>query len=742
MTLIEKFQPRKTIWIVAVLFYVGLPVPGIHAETFSEAPHWAFQPLYPVTLPTVSGTISSGWDKHPIDRLVLAKLQAEGLKPVEQTSKRKLIRRVYLDLIGLPPTPEEMEACLADDSVDAYQKLIDRLLSSRHYGERWGRHWLDIVRYADTAGDNSDCPVPEMYRYRDYVINAFNNDKPYDEFLLEQLAGDLLANDNPHERLAEKVIATGYIALAKRFGNRPYQYRHVEIGDLIDCTGRGFLALTMGCARCHDHKFDPMTADDYYALYGIFDSTTYSFSGAEATKDRLHLVSTLYPHEEYLARKAKYNEQAQPLAKEILELEGVNPLTTTILESNKAISLLEKQIQQNKDTGKDTSQLEQKLAKFVAEKDKAEGELHAKLKPLKASLAKIDEAYAPLMQTVAFAASVGKAADAPLQQMGDPDLPGKIIKRGVPKFLAGDQPLLIPEETSGRLEFARWLTKPGTVAEGLTSRVMVNRIWQHHFGQAIVLTPSNFGLNGQSPSQPELLDWLATEFVKRGWSIKAIHRLIMLSKTYRLSSQHDPHNYATDPDNKWLWHYNRHRLDAEVIRDAMLVISGKLDRTRPGAHPFPPIREWRFSQHKPFKAVYPSQHRSVYLMTQRNQRHPYLAIFDGPDTNLSTGMRTRSILPQQALYLMNNPFVKEQAKAFAVQLIDWSSVTDERIERAHQSAWGRPATPAEIDKGIAYIQHYQQQLQHEDVPNDQWEAVTWTSYAKLMLIANEFLHVE
>lgn len=724
--------------VLAVALVVITIAAAAGSETASTEKHWAFQPLRPSPPPDDP----SGWAEQAIDKFVIAQLREKGLNPVALADKRTLIRRVYLDLIGLPPPPEETAAFLADKSAHSYATLVDRLLTSPHYGERWGRHWLDVVRYADTAGDNTDCPVPEMYRYRDYVIDSFNADKPYDVFLHEQLAGDILAEANPQTNFAERKTATGYIALAKRFGGGAYSHRHMEIGDIIDCTGRGLMGLTMGCARCHDHKTDPLSNQDYYALYGLFASTTYSFSGSEGTKIRQNLVSLLYPHEEFLKRKEIYDSQAGPVRKKRDYWMGVNPLTTRIEELKREIPALEKQIAARMGDGEDVTELKQKLKKLQRIAGETGGALEAKLIPLRAELARINDAFAPLMETVAFAASEGTPADVALQKAGDPTQQGEVIQRGAPAFLCDATSLDVPTASSGRLEFARWLTAPGTTAGALTSRVMVNRIWQQHFGQGIVGTPSNFGLNGEPPTHPDLLEWLATQFLQRGWSIKTMHRLILLSKTYRLASSAHAGNMAVDPDATLLWRYRRHRLEAEVIRDSMLALSGNLDRDRSGPHPFPPETEWTFTQHRPFKEFYPSLHRSVYLMTPRNRRHPYLAIFDGPDPNLTTGRRSRSVTPQQSLFLMNSPFVNQQAEGIAAQLIDWSQIPTDRIERAHQSILGRLPTPAELDTGLAYLESYQEQLQHDGIPAEQHEAACWKSYARLMLASNEFSYVE
>jgi hypothetical protein len=297
----------------------------------------------------------------------------------------------------------------------------------------------------------------------------------------------------------------------------------------------------------------------------------------------------------------------------------------------------------------------------------------------------------------------------------------------------------VPDRSSGRAQLAQWITRDD---HPLTARVIVNRVWQHHFGRGIVATPSNFGIRGEPPSHPELLDWLTAWFVSRGWSIKDLHRQILLSKTYQLSSEFDPQNALIDPGNRWLWHFQRSRLDAESIRDAMLSVSGRLDRRRPPAHPFPPIETWRWTQHNAFKEVYASQHRSVFLMTQRLVKHPYLAIFDGPDTNTSTDVRPHSTVPTQALFLMNNPFVEAQAEAFARRLTVEESDPERRLERAWEIAWGRPPLPPEIDRARRYLESYSTALLSLGTPTGKTEIDAWTSLARILLTSNEFLYVE
>jgi hypothetical protein len=661
--------------------------PGVDA--FAAGKHWAFVPARKPQPPADP----SGWASSPLDCFIAAGQRQRGVRPVMEADRRTWLRRVTFDLIGLPPTPAEIAAFLADLSAEAQVRVVDRLLASPRYGERWGRHWMDLVRYADTAGDNADYPIPEAALYRDYVIDSFNADKPYNEFLREQLAGDLLALEGPPAKYAERIIATTYLALSRRYLTAPYEQWHLTLEDTIDATGRAFLGLTLRCARCHDHKFDPIRQEDYYALYGIFASTQFPYAGSEefASKKlpRTHFVPLLPP------------DQAQPK-----------------LEAHR----------------KKLADLRNQIARMAKEDPK-----QAKLPPLRKELFDLGRTNLPADLPGAYAVSDGKPVDVPLQRSGDPERPGSVVKRGVPKFLAGSRPFVIPPGSSGRMELARWLT---ALENPLTARVMVNRIWQHHFGEGLVPTPSNFGLNGRPPSHPELLDWLAGRFIESGWSIKVMHRLIVLSQTYRLGSVPDSANAARDPANRGYWHCERRRLDAEAIRDAMLAVSGTLDLRRPGRHGFPPMTAWTWTQHAPFKAVYPSQHRTVYLMTQRLQRHPFLALFDGPDTNVTTDTRTRSTVPLQALYLMNNPFVTEQAKALAARLLLDSPELPQRVRQAYELVWGRLPGDAEIEAAQHYLERYGQELARLDVPLQTCELEAWTSLARVLLGANEFVYVD
>ncbi|WP_165247365.1 PSD1 and planctomycete cytochrome C domain-containing protein [Paludisphaera soli] len=599
--------------------------------------HWSFRPLADPPVPEVR---DRDWPASPIDRFVLAKLEEAGRTPGPPASRRAFVRRVSFDLTGLPPTPEEVEAFEADPApeAEAVARLVDRLLASPRYGERWGRIWLDLVRYADTAGETADYPVPEAYRYRDYVIDAFNADLPYDRFLAEQVAGDLLAADG---RARESLIATGFLAVSRRFGFDPQNYHHLTIEDTIDALGKSVLGLTVACARCHDHKFDPIRQADYYALYGVFASTRYPFPGGEETKRPRDFV---------------------PLP----PTPGAAPGTA-------------------------------ELAYAVAESP--------------------------------------EPADARIQRRGDPTNLGAAVPRGFPAVLvAAGTPSVAAG--SGRRELAAWLTDRDNP---LTYRVLVNRVWQHHFGRGIVASASNFGVKGSPPSHPELLDWLALRFLDDGLSIKALHRRILLSAAYRTASGTPD---EADPENVRLARFNRRRLDAEEIRDALLSVSGTLDPSRGGPHPFPPVDQWGYTQHAPFLAAYPSDRRSVYLMTQRLRRHPFLGLFDGADPNSSTEARGATTVPTQSLFFLNDPVVHRAAEALADRLLAEAADPAARVDRAFRLALGRPASAAEVDRMREHLEACRADLAGDGEPAETLDRRAWASLARVLFGTNEFVYVD
>jgi hypothetical protein len=684
--------PAQTVQDFATWISQGAvwPAKAGRPDLFVTQKHWAFRPVRAVQPPLDP----TRWSDNPVDRFIAARRQVAGLKPVREADKVTLLRRVTFDLVGLPPTPEEIGAFLADERPDAYERLVERLLASPHYGECWGRHWMDVVHYADTAGDNADYPVPEARLYRDWIINAFNADKPYDQFLREQLAGDILAKEGPREKYAEQVVATTFLGLSRRYLTAPYESWHLTLEDTIDTVGRAFLGLTIRCARCHDHKFDPITKEDYYALYGIFASTKFPFAGSE------EFFSMKFPREHFVSLK--------PPAE-----------ATSLLEFRR----------------KEMAWLQSLIALLNSWRLPATDRtrlLYVRLEALRRT-------NLPPELPGAYGVSEGKPIDVALHIAGNPDRPGPVVKRGVPTFLGGKTPFVIAPGGSGRRELANWVASPDNP---LTARVLVNRVWQWHFGKGLVVTPSNFGLRGEAPTHPELLDWLTAEFVRGGWSIKRLHRLIVLSKTYRLSSVDDPASTAKDPGNRWYWRCDRRRLDAESLRDAMLTASGRLDLRRPGPHPFPPITAWAWTQHAPFKDVYPSDHRSVYLMTQRLKRHPFLALFDGPDTNVSTDARTSSTVPLQALFLLNNRWVHEQAEGLARRVLSQVSDGAVRVNLAYELTWGRTPEHDEVQTALRYVEYYREGLARSGVAGEAREVQAWSSLARVLLAANEFIYVD
>ncbi len=685
-------DPRQSTAVVAPV----KPKASVNIEEGRK--FWSFQPLHKAPLPSIA---DQAWPRTSIDRFILAKLEERGIAPTANADKRMLLRRVTFDLTGLPPTPEEMIAFLADTSPHAFENAVDRLLASPRYGEKWGRHWLDVVRYADTCGNGSDYPVLQAHKYRDWVIRAFNRDLPYNEFVREQIAGDLIDGGTAEER-NERIVATGYLAMSRRFGGSRDGEFHLTLEDTIDNLGRTFLGFSLSCARCHDHKFDPFTTSDYYGLFGIFHSTRYPFPGAEANKvpaDFVPLVpqaeieALLKPHREKLATIDAEIKQLETALNEVKKLPDSEEKTTKLKSANDA----------------------------VAEAKKRRGEILD-------AMPVINDAYA---------VAEGKASNARIQVRGDPKRLGEEVPRHFPAVLGGFE---LPRDfkASGRLELADWLVDP---KNPLVARVIVNRIWQYHFGQGIVQTPNDFGHQGKAPTHPELLDHLASEFIEQGWSIKAMHKLILLSHTWQLSSNAVPQDIERDPQNELLGRFTRRRLDAEEIRDALLLVSGQLDETPPGPHPFPPVHRWGYTQHNPFVAVYDTRRRSIYMMQQRQRKNPYLALFDGADPSTSTGDRPLSTTPLQALFMLNDPLAHTSAEKFG-ERVRLPADEKSRLTVAYEGAFNREPSDNELAECHAFLQAYRDQLAALKSPSAQIERQCWTALARVLLSANEFIFVD
>lgn len=696
---VHRFAALTCLWLLALS--QDCPAASTEIPSAAQQSWWAFQPIKIQPPPQVSDP--GHWARTDVDRYILESMAAHEARPLPPAAPATLLRRVYFDLIGLPPSPEDVSAFLANPSRNAFSNVVERLLASPRYGERWGRHWMDVVRYADTAGDNADYPVPEASRYRDYIIDAFNQDKPFDQFIREQLAGDLLLTGATPEHYAERIVATGFLALSRRYATAPFELMHLTIEDTVETTGRAFLGLGLKCARCHDHKFDPVTTRDYYGLYGFFASTRFPYAGSEEFQSknlpRTGFVPLLPPE-----------QAARPLD-----------------ENRRRLELLRKELAQ--------------LEKAVAEgktNSQAKTGIETQLTALRTELKRRERSGALPDLPVAYAVWDEKPVDQAIQRQGDPSRPGEVVPRCLPTFLGQGRTLAIPEGSSGRLQLAQWIASRDNP---LTARVLVNRLWHHHFGHGLVATPSDFGLRSQPPSHPALLDALADRFIREGWSIKAMHRLILHSAVWQQASPSDTHTPTPTGQSLWVGH-ERRRLDAESIRDAIMTAAGTLDLERPGPHPFPPIEDWHWTQHNPFKTVYASNHRSVYLMRQRLQRHPYLALFDAPDANQTTEARTSATVPQQALYLMNNPFVREQSDALAHRILATPAPLSASIERAFLLAWSRRPEPPERRQAQAYLERYQRQSIREGMAPSEARQRAWSSYARVLLTANEFFYLD
>ena len=1128
--------------------------------TFEVEGHWAFQTVAdPAPPPVVDGA----WCRTPIDRFIRARQEEAGLAPLPAADRRTLIRRATFDLTGLPPTPAEIEAFLTDPAPDAFEKVVERLLATEAYGERWARHWLDVVRYADTAGETADYPVPVAWRYRNYCVDAFNRDLPYDEFLRQQLAGDILAAEGPAEAYAERVAATGFLAISRRFGFDSEKYHHLTIQDTIDTVGQSIMALSLGCARCHDHKFDAVSLRDYYGLYGIFESSRYPFPGSEQ-KQRVRALAPLEPPGPDARRFRDYEARVAGLAGELAALDrpvpaatlrsvtdldgdfelqapagggsygvlvppwryegpiavtaaaqspfkniypggrcgvsiaagagpyrctqavhgatlageavflnldlrlpapppeaiglhrftvtdaggstidvvlgsgslslrsggaahdlgplptgewinfqlvidasartiagqwgspgalhsfGPFPLSSGITGRVTTVELASLAEPATADApaapldcdnlalqstpippvslerpaaiaGPDAKALRTRLRELAghdgdlemqtagappaapwnpgpasvvrldaraqspftnlyalgrlglqlpsrAEYDgfglalppippDKEGHLHIgfDIRPGKrtgdgagtwrysighgpgpspaielffddaafftrdgqvtspvgaiaaerwhqvqlvldlakrtytglllsegtstpfsgplaagwdgtidytfidsyghvgglrpaldvdnfvvsstphrpldhpadapASAAGRDEEIAAIKGTLAalearadslaaelrlllaegpvpmaYAMAEGTPADARIQRRGEPDDPGDTVPRGFIAVL-GDAALPATTTGSGRLELADWLTRP---SHPLTARVMVNRIWQHHFGRGLVATPNDFGVRGRPPTHPELLDRLATDFVRGGWSIKAIHRQILASAVWQQATARTDDGATTADARTFYVGFERRRLSAEEIRDAILAVSGRLDRSRGEGHPFPPSYEWGYSQHGPFGAVYDHDRRSLYLMTGRLKRHPFLALFDGADPNASTADRLGTTVPTQALFFLNDPLVHGAAETWAGRLEGESPDRRRRIEAATLAAMGRSADSTDVAAAERFLATYAAALREgaSDVTEAAADHEALAAWLRTLLAGNEFLHVD
>ncbi len=653
--------------------------------------YWAFQPPQKPIVPKVK---NAKWSNEAIDRFLLARMEKEHVTPVLDADRATWLRRVTLDLSGLPPTPEEIDEFAQDRTKDAYGKVVDRLLASDRFGERWGRHWLDVARYADSIGRGRNYPFPFAWRYRNWVIDALNKDMPYDQFVRAQIAGDLLPTDSVQQHNAQ-LIATGFLTLGSHdlVEQNPAVFRMDVVDELINATTRSFLALTVGCARCHDHKFDPIPTSDYYAMAGIFRSTE-MLSGLQrrprdnASYFNVSLLAKLNyaPGEkepEFLPNPAQHQRWEQ-LQEEITELQQ-NP--------RKAIAKLNAQ------------------QPMPAKGQAANQALGQKLRTQAQQILNEMDKF-PLPKDLVMAVRESpNPADCEIHVHGEVKELGPTVPRGFPQVVSepGEKSQIGAHE-SGRLELAQWLTRRDNP---LTARVAVNRIWEHLFGRGIVGTVDNFGAMGDKPANQQLLDYLAVRFMDQGWSTKKIIREIVLSRAYRLSSAASDRNENIDPGNLLQWRANRRRLEVEAIRDSLLMIAGRLDLNPPAESPVMEFRRGRVvggknparnQRNAPEDYAVSMLCRTVYVPVVRNFLPDMFETFDFPEPSETKGVRDVTTVPTQALFMMNSKFAIEQSKHAAEKLLSVESSTPAaRVTRAYREVLGRAPTTSELAKSLEFV---------------------------------------
>jgi cytochrome c553 len=655
---------------------------------------WAFQLPKKHPVPAVK---NRSWPRTDIDRFLLAKMESDGIAPARDVDRATLIRRATFDLTGLPPTPQEVAAFLNDSSPNAFEKVVDRLLASKRFGERWGRHWLDVVRYAESTGKERNYPYAYAWRYRNYVIDSLNADKPYDRFIREQIAGDLLPAKS-NEQLNEQAIATGFLALGPKSLNERnrLKFEMEVVDDQIDVTGRAVLALTLACARCHDHKFDPIPTTDYYALAGIYRSTQV-LAGIRGRRARAGTSSGLVSLHSgkkggnYDGYQEKLQEARQQLRRAVTRLArqgGANGKRKKARKklNKKQLQRLINRMQEPVISRNDSPQVV-RLKKAVQQAIREIKKLQKNAPPAPAMAMGVKDA--------------GRAIDSKVFIKGEVTDQGETVPRGYVTAVWQPERAKMPADHSGRLQLADWLT---STKNPLIARVMVNRIWQHLFGTGLVKSVDNFGELGERPSHPQLLDYLAVDFMANGWSVKRAIKTQMLTRGYRLASEHSEKNYTLDPENRLVWRGGRRRLDAEAIRDAMLAVSGELDVQRPASSPLQNLGQGEIGRQLSAPSARGSKLRSVYLPVVRQAMPEMMRVFDVADPSLIVGEREVTTVPTQALFMMNNPFVIERSEAMAKRLLDEKGMDDsKRVAYAYQLALGRKPTKRETERVLKFL---------------------------------------
>jgi hypothetical protein len=681
--------------------------------------HWAFIPPAHHEPPIVK---NQAWVANPIDAFILAKLEENGLLPAAPADKRTLVRRAYFNLIGLPPTLEQLESFEKDERPDAWECLIDELLASKHYGEQWARHWLDLVRFAETNSFERDGRKPNAWQYRDYVIRSLNADKPYDQFVKEQLAGDEL-----DEITQDSITATGYYRLGIWDDEPadPVQARADERDDLVSTTGQVFLGLTLGCARCHDHKIDPIPQRDYYGMVSFFaDVTSYGERGDENTNSQWTIES-----EETRKLRRKFDEQIAKIEREKVSMEEVGVKRMSAID------------QRRSETPDRQELLNEKLEKYL---NASEWQLYIETNTRADEIRKMRDELPAAEAVLALARCESHPEPTRLAMRGNPHVLEDVVEPHFPQLFGTPTPD-IPEAAQGarsagrRRVLADWIASPDNM---LTARVIVNRVWQHHFGRGIVRSTNNFGELGDPPTHPELLDWLALWLIEHDWQLKPLHRLIMTSRAYQMSSHGDDRALAVDPTNDLFWRFDMRRLSAEELRDATLMVTGSLNTAMYGESFFPEMSsEVLATQSRPgdgWGESSPEQRsrRSVYIYVKRSLLLPLLTAFDFPDVDSSCEARFVTTQPQQSLTLLNGSFFNEQARRLMERIsATGSNDPGDQVKRAIEQALLRPATESEIAEGL----HLIARLQNEHGQSHE-EALRYWCLTVLNL--NEFVYLD
>ena len=718
--------------------------------------HWAWQPIALKPPPGVQGT----WARDAIDRFLLHKLQQKGIEPAPPADPASLLRRVYLDLTGLPPSPERVRSFLENPSSQQYEAIVDELLNSRHYGERWGRWWLDVTYYGDTLDTGSEILATEAWRYRDYVIRTFNQDKPVNRFFLEQIAGDLLPAKDQRER-NDLIMATGYLAIGPWsivLADKP-QLQMDTIDQQLELIGRGMLGLTLGCSRCHDHKFDPITLQDYYGMAGILKSTRTLHGrlsegyglGADPLSKRnkpdgvfsdVNKVRLLETAEERQQREKKLGTYEQEIA----------ALQKVLAPLKEAADLLKDQEAKNKEKSTGTrSEVEKDPEKDKDPEKEKKKELETKINSLEMRIGMLDF-NKPLPPFAYAVQDEEKPEDCRIAIRGNAHQLGNHVPRGFVQ-LASFGERQSSWKGSGRLELAKWLTDD---RQPLTPRVYVNRVWQQLFGTGLVRSSDNFGIRGDLPSHPELLDYLASEFIKQGWSTKKLVRRLVLTSAYRMSANPNPAAQEMDPDNSLVWRMNARRLEAETIRDSILAIAGKLDRTEGGGtlpthsletflpnlttfNPSGVIKTARLPENLRYR-------RTVYLPIFRTKQMKELDIlnyFDFAEPTQINASRRTTVVPTQSLFLMNSPWIAEQAEALATKLTQDDQLLDsQRVSELILLIFNRKSAEAEIMRGLEFVYDFERRASIDPTAKSAGPPgrLAWTAYIQTLLASNEFLY--